>query len=271
MTTKGLEQIAETAAALKAKLQAGQHLTQGRALDDNPANTGPCRPDCPVCQGLGWIRQDLPRNHPDFGRLQLCPQVIPWTVTGPEKYGLVRSEVESLTWDSVLPIGHAQEAARVVRAVIEQGAGWVYLYGNHGQAKSLILRVAVAEALRAGKFAAYANMADVIGHIQRAFDYDNPNRESEDRLDWWGSLGLLALDEFDRFNQTRWATASQFRLMDSRNVAAIRGESVTLIASNQAPDQLDSYYQSRIQDGRFITIPLYSQDARPFMSQADRF
>ena len=29
-------------------------------------------PNCPLCGGVGYIRQDLPINHPDFGKLQIC-------------------------------------------------------------------------------------------------------------------------------------------------------------------------------------------------------
>jgi len=29
-------------------------------------------PDCEICGGIGWVRQDLPITHPDFGRMQVC-------------------------------------------------------------------------------------------------------------------------------------------------------------------------------------------------------
>ena len=32
----------------------------------------PGMPDCKVCLGLGYLRQELPVGHPDFGRLWLC-------------------------------------------------------------------------------------------------------------------------------------------------------------------------------------------------------
>lgn len=268
--------MAEQAQALAAKLKS-RAQTQPAQITQQPArvstDSSPCSmgAGCPVCGGIGWVRLNVPPGHPDWGRLQMCPNVKIWTLPDSAQYGLVASEIEHLSWDSILPLGHAKQAADKVREVLAQGSGWVYIYGNHGQAKSLILKIAIAESLRAGLLGAYANMADVISHIQRAFDTDNPNTEAERRLEFWTRLKLLALDEFDRFNQTRWATASQFRLMDERNVSAIRGESITLIASNQPPEALDPYYRSRIQDGRFTIIPLYSEDARPMMGPADRF
>ena len=32
----------------------------------------PGKPDCTVCKGLGYLRQDLPVGHPLFGKLWLC-------------------------------------------------------------------------------------------------------------------------------------------------------------------------------------------------------
>ena len=28
--------------------------------------------DCSICNGMGWLRQDLPTHHPDFGSLVRC-------------------------------------------------------------------------------------------------------------------------------------------------------------------------------------------------------
>lgn len=32
----------------------------------------PGRPDCKTCEGIGYLRVDLPVGHPDFGHLLLC-------------------------------------------------------------------------------------------------------------------------------------------------------------------------------------------------------
>ncbi len=29
-------------------------------------------PNCPICGGIGYIREDLPIDHPNFGRMQVC-------------------------------------------------------------------------------------------------------------------------------------------------------------------------------------------------------
>ena len=38
----------------------------------NPRAYMPGNPDCPICQGIGFLRHDLPVGHPDFGKLSIC-------------------------------------------------------------------------------------------------------------------------------------------------------------------------------------------------------
>src|SRR3972149_550832 len=32
----------------------------------------PGDPNCPICQGVGYYRLEVPVEHPDFGKLQIC-------------------------------------------------------------------------------------------------------------------------------------------------------------------------------------------------------
>src|SRR5512136_2762130 len=29
-------------------------------------------PDCPICHGVGYVREEWPLGHPNFGKLQVC-------------------------------------------------------------------------------------------------------------------------------------------------------------------------------------------------------
>ena len=54
--------------------------TSRAGISTNPGETGevtyrsnlPGDPNCPICGGIGFIRQNLPISHPDFGKLQPC-------------------------------------------------------------------------------------------------------------------------------------------------------------------------------------------------------
>lgn len=264
--------LEEMSQALKEKMRGAEAPLQVGEIEKNEYKPL-CSVSCPVCGGSGWFRQDVPVGHKDFGKLFQCPNVKTENLPGSDRYGLFPEELQNLDWDAILPLEHSKsvEASNIVKKVIKQGWGWVYLYGDHGQAKSLILKIAVAVSLRKNTQAAYANMAEIIKHMRLAFDSIYPSHEAESRLDWWRDLPILAIDEFDRINNTKWASEQQFLLMDDRNVGALRRQSITLIASNASPMQLDSYYRDRILDGRFHAIELRGESARLGMTQEDLF
>ncbi|MEM7343015.1 MAG: hypothetical protein AAF485_02120 [Chloroflexota bacterium] len=49
----------------------GRHLPQnsGSTDDDQTADQGWL---CPICGGVGYLRQNVPVGHPDFGKLIVC-------------------------------------------------------------------------------------------------------------------------------------------------------------------------------------------------------
>jgi DNA replication protein DnaC len=224
-----------------------------------------CAPGCPLCGGLGYLRESRAIGDPQYGKLELCPNVDRLGLPGAARYGVTHDELASLSWDSVTDQGQALAAAEVVRATLERGYGWVFLWGGYGLAKTLILKVAVTQWLKAGGEAAYTRMASVIDNLRAAFDADDPSEESERRLAWWTSVPVLAVDEFDRVRSTEYADERRFLLMDRRYEAAGREKTVTLMASNTDPRQLPGYLADRVLDGRFKVVQLTGQSFRPGM------
>lgn len=216
-----------------------------------------CVPGCPECNGLGYVRGE-------DGKLQVCSHVDPLTVYPLERYGLAQSEA-ALEWSAVKAINGGPVAAAAVQETLQRGAGWVYMHGDPGLAKTLILKVAVATAIRERRQAAYVRMAEILDDLRGAFDKNNPSEESQRRLDWWSSIPLLAIDEFDRVNQTEYAKERSFLLMDRRYESAIRGKTITLMASNGDPDKMDSYLVDRINDRRFTVVHMTGKSARRAM------
>jgi DNA replication protein DnaC len=213
-------------------------------------------------------------DHPDFGKVHLCPNVDRWTLPAATRLGISRAEAENLAWSKVLDEGQALLAVEAVRKVIEHGRGWVYLYGGHGLAKTLILKIAVAEEIRLYRSfdCAYIRMAEILENLRGAYDADDPSTEAATRLDWWATIPLLAIDEFDRVRGTEYADEKRFVLMDRRYSEAIREydealrRSVTIIASNTDPMSLPSYLADRVLDGRFEVVRLTGESLRPGMT-----
>lgn len=218
-----------------------------------------CSPDCEICAGIGFVKGE-------DGKVRPCPNVDPYTLYPGERYGLYDSE-RGLSWGDVMPINERDTTAAVnaVKQAMARGAGWVYLWGETGTAKTLLLKIAVALSLKDHKIAAYVRMAGILDDLRSAFDKTNPSGEAQRRLDWWSDIPVLAVDEFNRIKESEYAIERRFLLMDRRYEDALRGRSITLMAGNDNPASLESYLYDRIRDGRFAIVHLSGDSARPGM------
>lgn len=263
-----------------ATIAAGLNLDRiGTPPHPAASRSGDCSPDCPVCGGVGYFRYEVPLGHPKFGKLERCPHVQALVAKKAlqageidPRVGLTADELGTLSWDLVKKgVNQADQACDITRRAYTTGYGMVFLYGGFGQGKSLVLKVATAMALMAGKRAAYANLAGVMDDIRLAYDErENKMTDLVRRINWWTSLDVLAIDELDKVGQTDWARERIFQLLDARYQRAIRQEALTVIASNhESLDELSGYLKSRIEDNRFMAngyiVHLKGTDGRKSM------
>lgn len=226
-----------------------------------------CDPDCPICSGSDYYRKDVPKDHPDFGKLFLCPQINRFKLPFAARFGIPEEEAMSLNWDYLKQFRSAigiQQAREAVHEVLRKGYGWVFIHGDFGIGKTLVLKIATALTLQAGNDAAYVRMAEILDHLRASFD-DNSRESETDRLSWWTDLPVLCIDEFDKVRKTDYGKERSFVLLDRRYEQAVRQDTVTIIASNQAPDSFDGYLYDRIRDGRFFVREIRGESARPGM------
>lgn len=223
-----------------------------------------CHPSCSVCGGLGYVRYDVPVGHPKFGRLEPCPErgnlVRPMFL----RSGLQGAEF-NLTWNDVWDLGNVLDAVEIVRNVMTRGYGVVFMYGNWGVGKTLVMQIAVATWLRDHKTdASYVNMSNMIDAMREAqFDPDADNQRGD--MTHWSNCDLLCIDEFDKVRDTPYGTEKKFGILDERYVMAVRMKNITIIASNKTPDEYPGYIYDRLRDGRMDMVEFTGQSARPGM------
>ena len=169
------------------------------------------------------------------------------------------------SWGSVADINNATDAVKAVQHVVQRGHGWVYLWGKPGLAKTLILKIAVAESIRLGRETNYVRMVDIIDSLKKSFEQKGSWGEDVRRLEKWSDVPALAIDEFDRIQATEWADNRRFLLLDKRYSDACLRRSLTIFASNADPKGFEDYLSSRIHDGRFFVVKLSGMDVRPRM------
>ena len=231
-------------------------------LNDRSAADSLCSPDCDICGGAGYYRLQVDLHDERFGKVLICPNVDRSNLPGFAQVGLKKDEIESLNWKILIDEPGIQKSIQIVKETIEQGYGWVFLYGGFGVGKTYILKIAIAEMIRSGSEASYVRMAEILDHLRDSFD-DEVQESETTRLKYWSRLPILAIDEFDRIRNTEYGSERRFVLMDRRYEDAVREKTITILASNSDPSKLPGYLYDRVRDGRFQIIHLSGESFRP--------
>lgn len=244
-----------------------------------------CDPDCPHCDGAGFIRYDVPVGHPQFGKLIPCPNFQAKHRNAMseeelfEKFGLYQNEL-NMDWGLVKnKIGNLRiEATKAVAEIKPrldkpQPFGFGALIGSYGQGKTLAGKIMIATALRKGHTCAFVEMQKVLTHIKRAFDSEtNMTHELLARMDHWMNLDVLCIDEVDKAHGTPWAVSVMFELINHRYVRAVRGDALTVMASNSSDNELEGYLLSRLHDARVgFKLVMNGDDIRPVLAENYQF
>lgn len=227
-------------------------------------------PDCPICHGLGYLSLERQPGEREFGKLQPCECATVrieqaraarlHAETGLDETGL------ALGWGQLYRTPEITEAVTAVRKTLTRGWGWVYLHSEPGPGKTVLLETAVAETARAGVGAVFVTWPDLLNHMRRGFrdgDYD-------ERVEAWRSVPVLAVDEFGRAKESEWVAEAQVLIFNHRYKSALNKKTVTLFASNFAPDseRVDDWFYDRLRDGRFQIVKVAGPSLRPAMRES---
>lgn len=282
------ERIADTLALETARLREAGLLpdthrnTSGGAGQSAQAAASPLLspgdlgdPDCPHCRGLGYTRADRPlatrdqgtRAPEEFGKLEMCACARERTAraqTAQLQRATGLDDVDlALSWGVLYQTAGIEAGRRALRETLLRGWGWVYLHGAPGPGKTVLLKTAVAESVRAGRGAVFVTWPDLLAHLRAGFDAG----DYDERVSAWRAVRSLAVDEFGRAKDTEWVREAQVRVFNHRYESALRRETVTLFASNFAPDseRVDDWFYDRLRDGRFQICEVAGPSLRPAM------
>jgi DNA replication protein DnaC len=266
----------------------GAEVTRLRAAGLIPATTSPVPatqplrvtgglgdPDCPHCHGLGYVRDEVALTGRDayapkeFGKVHACQCAqsriqAAQTVRLRSETGMDESDLQ-LGWGQLYRTPGTTDAVTAVRQTLARGWGWAYLWGEPGPGKTVLLKTAVAETARAGAGAVFVTWADLLNHMRRGYaegDYD-------ERLEAWRSVPVLAVDEYGRAKESEWVREAQTLVFNHRYESALAKKTVTLFASNFAPDSehVDDWFYDRLRDGRFRIVKVAGPSLRPDMRE----
>ena len=234
-------------------------------LTDLGYDPGLCMPNCPICGGIGYIKYDRQVEHPEFGSMYPCKNrtLKHWD----PKIGISKEEARFRDWSLYYKTPAVLAMREAIEQVLERRFGWIYIWGEPGNGKTITIKSATILAARAKRMNAYyTRHSDLLNWLRESYDHKQGQKEYQTRISDIGKLDFLAIDELGRDRQTEFSIQALSAIMDLRYEGAINQRGITLWVSNQSPAEiLEPYQLDRVNDGRFIVIKVTSASLRPAM------
>jgi len=210
--------------------------------------------DCELCGGTGYIRYNVPINHPDFGRLFLCPLCSkPQSLI--EHSGLELGEM-GFTLNSLIITD--KKAFELIKQFVTRKYGLLFLWGYYGVGKTRLMKTIVAEIASGGEYARYTTATEIVEMLRK---FEEPPA--------WLKYPVLCIDEFDKIRGTEFAEEQIFQVFNDRYNKAILKGGLTIIGSNKEPSKFSPGIQDRLRDGRVTTYQIKGKSIRPAMTDED--
>lgn len=252
-------------------------------MDDMSSTEGPAPrqsaflgdPDCPICHGVGFVRQDLPVGHPDFGKLQLCvcrqkealrsEREALYRLSNLEAFRNMRFETfqtqgrQGLGDRQVRSLEHAYNLSRHFAQTLQ---GWLLLMGGYGCGKTHLAAAVANSAVEQGVPVLFLTVPDLLDWLR--FTFESPDENFEARFDEIRNIRLLVLDDLGTQNTTPWAAEKLYQIINHRYVLRLP----TVITTNLNLDDLDGRIRSRLLDAELVTrVEIQAPDYRIPLSE----
>jgi DNA replication protein DnaC len=230
----------------------------------------PGDPNCEICAGVGYLHQDFPVGHPDFGKLKIC-------TCRKHKIDQRRhnrlfalsnlDELKHLTFENFKPRGRVglralraaslEQAYNQARIFAENRKGWLLLKGDWGCGKTHLAAAIANFVVDLGIPTLFLTVPDLLDSLR--FSYNDPDATFESRFDEIRSAPLLVMDDFGTQNATEWAQEKLFQILNYRYVNKLP----LVVTSNLDQKEMEPRIKSRLGDPEMVTkVEILAQDYR---------
>lgn len=221
----------------------------------------PGDPDCPICGGIGYLRRDLPIDHPDFGKIVPC-SCRSEEVTQSARSRLFRMSsleaLKNLRFDNFEKRGRVglgqlqadsiENAYNQARNFADNQQGWLLMLGRFGSGKTHLAAAIANHAIETGTSTLFLTVPDLLDWLRYA--YSGVDMSFEDRFEEIREIPLLILDDFGTQNATAWAQEKIFQIMNHRYINKLP----TVVTSNMLINDFEGRIRSRLQDPNLVTV-----------------
>lgn len=227
-------------------------------------------PDCPVCQGAGFVRRERPLDDPMFGRAEPCECVLR-EATDVRRERLQRignlaplRRFTFASFDATAGNGTTLEAAvSAARTFAAEPAGWLVFNGPSGSGKTHLAAAIANECVEQGRPALFLTVADLLDHLRAGFNADEEELGYEQVFEQVRMAPLLILDDIDAVSPTAWAREKLLQLVNSRY-----NESLPTVFTASIPiEGLDDRIATRLSDPRLTHVVVLEAARRNLFRQ----
>jgi DNA replication protein DnaC len=216
---------------------------------------------CPLCGGLGYVRENVPVGHPRFGQLFPCRcKAAEIEQQRLEQLRAVSNldHLARMTFDTFVPEGYglsAHKAANlrlafdVARQYAGNPRGWLILFGGFGCGKTHLAAAIANQSVERGRPVLFVAVPDLLDYLRATFDPGSPVRYAE-RFEEVRNAPLLVLDDLGTQSSTAWAQEKLFQILNYRSNARLP----TVITSNHSLEEIDLRIRSRMADPDLATL-----------------
>ena len=203
---------------------------------------------CPICKGAGYLRADVPYDHPQFGKTIACACK---EAERAEKRRQQLYELSNLAafrdkdfsnFNKRVP--GVQEAFREAAAFAQHPNGWLLLVGPNGCGKTHLAAAIANRCLLQGVLVLFVTAPDLLDHLRATFT--PTSTVAYDQLFWLvREAEVLVIDDLGAEQSTPWAGEKLFQLFNHR----YNWHLPTVITANEPGLQaVDARISSRLSD-----------------------
>jgi len=228
---------------------------------------------CPICHGLGYVRADVPVDHPDFGKLVPCSCRL--EELNEQRVSALRTlselqTLERMTFESFAPEGHGlppEKRANLrwaydeARDFAKDPQGWLVLKGGYGCGKTHLAASIANSCVQRGQPVLFITVPDLLDQLRATFAPTKPDEHLphfQARFHEIRTAPVLILDDLGTESTTSWAQEKLYQIFNHRYNAQLP----TVITTNHELEDIPLRLRSRIVDPSLskivsITAPDY--------------